>query len=591
MSGFDVRDAARAMRRDSWVRPHLRTHWKMLAAAVLLSSLAFVFASALMFTSGYMISLAATIPFTVLALHLPSIFVRIFGVGKPVLQYLERLASHDWVLRMTSSLRVRLYDVVERRPVGSSTGRMLGLFADDLENLQNLCLRTLFPMIVVTAMCVIVVVAFGVLSPLMGLAMLAVVGLAAFAVPLWSLSVNAAREARRRKTVSSMYDKAAEDVFGVVDWGLSGRREEFLERLSAPYEATYADARARDGFERWMSVLRQALYCAAIVGVFAWAAYAFAGAGAQSDGFVVTVAAQALGGVTMHDSVPYAANWIAAFVLCMFPLLDVFSPASEAMLGFAEHKGSLDELNALDADGAGAGEGEASDKAATNMPGCRSVENAVELRSVRVSHDGGGTCVLDGVDLCVRKGERVAIVGRSGAGKSTLMDVIGDKLAPSSGNVGVSGKVGYIEQFPYVFRKSLRENLLLAKPNATDEELMQALEDVGLSGLVEQLPGGLDALMAEGGATLSGGERHRLALARILLFHCDVVLLDEPYLGLDEETRREVSSAMLRALRGKTVLMVTHGMDQAMEMDEVYRVEAGSVRLLKSRVAGGESCV
>lgn len=589
MSGFDVRDAARAMRHDSWVRPHLRTHWKMLAAAVLLSSLAFVFASALMFTSGYMISLAATIPFTVLALHLPSIFVRIFGVGKPVLQYLERLTSHDWVLRMTSSLRVRLYDAVERRPVGSSTGMMLGLFADDLENLQNLCLRTLFPMIVVAVMYVVVIVGFGVLSPLVGLMMLAVVGLAAFAVPFWSLSVSGARELRRRKTVSGMYDKAAEDVFGVVDWGLSGRRKEFLERLSAPYEAAYGEARRRDGFGRWMSVLRQALYCVAVVGVFAWAAYAFAGAGAQADGFFVTGAAQALGGVTMHDSVPYAANWIAAFVLCMFPLLDVFSPASEAMLGFAEHKGSLDELNALDADGAGAGE--VSDKAAANMLGCRSAENAVELRSVRVSHDGGGTCVLDGVDLCVRKGERVAIVGRSGAGKSTLMDVIGGRLVPSSGNVGVSGKVGYIEQSPYVFRKSLRENLLLAKPNATDDELMEALEDVGLSALVGRLSEGLDTLMAEGGATLSGGERHRLALARILLFHCDVVLLDEPYLGLDEETRREVSRAMLRALRGKTVLMVTHGMDQAMEMDEVYRVEDGSVRLLKSRVAGGESCV
>ena len=506
-----------------------------------------------------------------------------------MLQYLERLASHDWVLRMTSSLRVRLYEAVERRPVGSSTGRMLGLFADDLENLQNLCLRTLFPMIVITAMYVIVVVAFGVLSPLMGLAMLVVVGLAAFAVPFWSLSVNAAREARRRKTISSMYDKAAEDVFGVVDWGLSGRREEFLERLSAPYEGAYVDARARDGFERWMSVLRQALYCVAVVGVFAWAAYAFAGTGAQADGFVITGAAQALGGVTMHDSVPYAANWIAAFVLCMFPLLDVFSPASEAVLGFAEHKGSLYELNALDADGAGAAD--ASDKPAANMPGCQSAENAVELWSVRVSHDGGGTYVLDGVDLCVRKGERIAIVGRSGVGKSTLMDVIGGKLAPLSGNVSVSGKVGYIEQFPYVFRKSLRENLLLAKPNATDEELMEALEDVGLSGLVGRLSEGLDTLMVEGGATLSGGERHRLALARILLFHCDVVLLDEPYLGLDEETRREVSSAMLSALQGKTVLMVTHGMDQAVEMDRVFRVEDGSVRLLKSRVAGSESCV
>lgn len=586
MSGFDARGAVHAMRHDSWVRPFLRDHWKMLALAVLLSVSAFVFASALMFVSGYMISLAATIPLTVLALHLPSIFVRIFGVGKPVLQYFERLASHDWVLRMTSSLRVRLYEAVERRPAASSTGRMLGLFADDLENLQNLCLRTLFPMMVTAVLYVLVVVAFGALSPLMGLMMLVAAGLAAFAIPFWSLAANAAREARRRSTVRGMFDSATEDVFGVVDWGLSGRREEFLDRLSAPYEAAYAYSRGRNSFERWMSVLRQASYCVVVIGVLAWASYAFAGPGASADGFVASGAAQALAGVTMHDSVPWAANWIAAFVLCMFPLLDAFSPATEAMMGVAEHKGSLDELSRLDEE-----DGDLRALDAEPLSPCLDADDAVELESASVSYDGGKTCVLDNASLQVKKGCHIAIVGRSGAGKSTLLDVIGGKVTPSSGKARVSGKVGYIEQFPYVFRKSLRENLLLAKSDASDDEVMQALGDVGLMPLVNRLPDGLDTLMAEGGATLSGGERHRLALARILLFHCDIVLLDEPYLGLDDETCREVSRAMLEALHGKTILMVTHSMDQALRMDEVYRVEDGRLRLVKSMVASGESCV
>ena len=108
-SGF--RDA---WKRDAWVRPFLARYRGVLAAAIALSVIAYVFAAALMFTSGYMISLAATIPFTVLALHVPSLFVRIFGIGKPLVQYVERLSSHDWVLRMTSSLRRRLYDAIER---------------------------------------------------------------------------------------------------------------------------------------------------------------------------------------------------------------------------------------------------------------------------------------------------------------------------------------------------------------------------------------------------------------------------------------------------------------------------------------------
>ena len=107
---------ASVLRRDAWVKPFFFRYRKALALALFLGLLTFGFASALMFTSGYLVSASAVVE-TILFLHLPLIFVRIFGVGKPILQYLERLTSHDWVLRMTSGLRLKLYRALERDAV------------------------------------------------------------------------------------------------------------------------------------------------------------------------------------------------------------------------------------------------------------------------------------------------------------------------------------------------------------------------------------------------------------------------------------------------------------------------------------------
>ena len=561
--------------RDGWVRPFLREHRLLLAIAVLLSVMSVLFASALMFTSGYMISLAATIPFTVLALHVPSIFVRIFGIGKPILQYAERLTSHDWVLRMTSSLRFRLYSTIEALSAESALGRMLGLFADDLEHLQNLCLRTIFPMIVISATYLIVVVAFGILSPVVGLTMLVCIGLAAFALPFWSLAANGASIEVHRRIVGEMYEELSEDVLGVVDWGLAGRRSEFAGRIGESYEEAYREARKASSFERRISILRQVLYCAMVVCVLAWASYAFSPyGGASGDAFLATDAANGIAGMTMHDSLPYAANWIAAFVLFMFPLMDSFSPATEAVLGAAEHKGALEELNGLDArleDRRGRGH----DKHGEMEP-CADEGNAIELDGVTFAYSDGKP-ILEDASMRVAKGEHVALMGRSGAGKSTLLALMSGEIQPLNGKARRTGKVGLIEQFPYVFRKSLRENLLMAKPDATDEELVSALESVQLTGLLERLPDGLGTLMAEGGATLSGGERHRLAVARILLYDCDIVLLDEPYLGLDEETRKSVSDTLLDVLGDKSIVLVTHDSSHAEPFDRIVRVEGGKI--------------
>ena len=168
---------ASVLRRDAWVKPFFFRYRKALALALFLGLLTFGFASALMFTSGYLVSASAVVE-TILFLHLPLIFVRIFGVGKPILQYLERLTSHDWVLRMTSGLRLKLYRALERDAVffraTHRTGDVLGLLAEDIGHIQNLYLRTVFPMVTAWLLFVVLVACLGWFSLWLALAMLLV---------------------------------------------------------------------------------------------------------------------------------------------------------------------------------------------------------------------------------------------------------------------------------------------------------------------------------------------------------------------------------------------------------------------------------
>ena len=165
------RESAPLWRRDRWVKPFFKQYRKALAAALALGVATFVFAAALMFTSGYLIS-GAPLVVTVLALNVPLGLVRLFGVGKPFLQYFERLASHDWVLHMTSALRLRLYRAVEAEALSPRakrrTGDVLGLLAEDIGHLQNLYLRTLFPLVIAGVLYLVLVAATGVLSPWLG---------------------------------------------------------------------------------------------------------------------------------------------------------------------------------------------------------------------------------------------------------------------------------------------------------------------------------------------------------------------------------------------------------------------------------------
>lgn len=210
---------------------------------------------------------------------------------------------------------------------------------------------------------------------------------------------------------------------------------------------------------------------------------------------------------------------------------------------------------------------------------------SVEFRDVSYHYEGGG-CV-EGVSFSARADEKIGVVGKSGAGKSTLAGLFAGFLAPDGGEVLLNGdavdltadawkqQVRYIPQHPYVFRATLADNIRFYRPDATREEVEAAANAVGLDGLIAELADGLDTLVGEGARGLSGGQAHRVALARVMLDEkARVLVFDEPTAHLDIETEYDLKPAMLAAMAGKLVLFATHRLHWMADMDRVITLEA-----------------
>lgn len=548
-----------ALRRDTWVKPFFFRYRKALALALLLGLMTFGFASALMVTSGYLVSASAMVE-TVLFLHLPLIFVRIFGAGKPILQYLERLTSHDWVLRMTSGLRLKLYEALERDAVffraTHRTGDVLGLLAEDVGHIQNLYLRTVFPTAVAWLLYVAVVACLGWFSLWLALAMLLVLGVAVFLVPLVSVLANAARQARHKQMKNELYAELADNVLGVSDWVFSGRADEYLVRHKDREREMRAIQQRMERFGRRRDLVLQALFGLCAVLLLAWAGWRFGPEGGD------------------------AVNWIAAFVLGFFPLIDAFAPLSSAAVEAGAYRDSIERLNDLPAPG--------EDAAPVSVP---HAPFDVRIEHASYRYPGAARDVLVDVSLTVPQGQRIAVLGRSGAGKSTLASLVRGDVRPDAGTATLGGAptaglgdeaarwIGVIQQRTYLFNMTLRDNLRIGREDASDDEIWDALDKVGLRPMVERLPHGLDTMVDEAGLRFSGGERHRVALARVLLQDVPVVVLDEPTVGLDPLTERALLDTLFEALAGKTVIMITHHLAGVGAMDRVVFVEGGRIVL------------
>lgn len=552
----------KAFKKDTWVKPFLKKYRKALVLALILGFLTFFSAGALMFNSGYLISRAASLPENILMIYVPIVFTRGFGVSRPVFRYVERLVSHNWVLRMTSQLRLKLYTTLEKDAIffkrNYRMGDILGLLAEDINHIQNLYLRTIFPTVIAWILYAFLIIGLGYFSWWFALVMALVLFIVTFLLPLWSVLVNGARQEQEKQLKNALYTDLTDNVLGISDWIFSQRGQEYVQ-LHEESEAGLLKVQDKlRRFNRRRNLLLQSVFGIIVVLLIFWTSQQFVG---------------------NHGG---AANWIAAFVLCVFPLVDAFAVLPDAAQETNIYKDSLERLNDLP------------EKADIEPVTALTGPLDIEVQDVSFRYEKGTRQVLDHLNVTIPQGEKIAILGRSGSGKSTLATLIRGDLIPNSGQLTLAGVetyrlgdtisdyIGVIQQAPYLFHTTILNNLRIGNEQVSIEEVWTVLERVGLKELVEKLPDGLDTMVDEAGLRFSGGERHRMALARILLKDTPIVLLDEPTVGLDPITEQALIDTFFGQLDGKTVIWITHHLQGIEKMQRVIFIEDGQLEMTGS---------
>lgn len=548
----------------AWVKPYVQQNKKLLVLVFFLGTMTFICTSALMFTSGYLISKSATHPENILLVYVPIVLVRTFGIFRPVFNYAEQLTSHSLVLKILSKMRVRLYQKLETQALTLSkrfsTGNLLGVLADDLEHLQNLYLKTVFPSIFAIILYIIAIVALGFFSVPFALLMALLLFVLVVIIPLISLLTNRKRMIQMKALRGELYTSLTDAVMGLSDWKISGNQQKFLTAYEDIEQRQDALEYAMNTFNRRRNLLFQA-----IIAVMTLLMIIFAGISANAGEFT-------------HI-------WIAAFVLVVFPLAESFAPVSDAVSHLPNYETSLKRLDTIEVED----ENIASLK--EQVLNLKDQSLAISINNVTFKYDGTHQDVLHQMNLHFQQGEKIAILGKTGSGKSTLAKLILGDLKPTKGSVKINEQdtstihedialiVGVLEQKPHLFDTTVMNNIRLGNVHATNEEVIEAAKKVQMHDYIESLPHGYNTRMHELGERFSGGERQRIALARILLQDTPIVILDEPTVGLDAITEKKLIDTILKSLEGKTIIWITHHLTGVDQMDRVIFIDNGTVFL------------
>lgn len=532
-----------------------------LALALLLGTLAIGSSVGLMATSGYLISRASEQP-PVMYLMIAVTATRAFGMGRAVFRYAERLVSHDAVLRMLADTRVAVYRRLERlAPAGlrkTRRGDLLSRLVADVDALQDYWLRWLLP---ASAAAVVGAGAVGFtawLLPEAGAVLAVGLLLAGVGVPLLSGAVARRAERRLAPARGALATRVADLLTGTAELTVAGA-------------LTRRTARAKEADAELTRIASRTATATALGD----------GLGALATGLTVTAAA-VVGVQALHDG---RLSGIALAVVVLTPLA-----AFEAVLGLPlavqyrqrVRKSAERVYEVLDAPEPVP---EPADPAQ-----CPQTPFPLRVEGLHARYEGQGRDALAGVGLTLERGRRIAVVGPSGSGKTTLAQVLLRFLGASEGTYSLGGTdaatldgdtvrelVGLCAQDAHIFDSSVRENLLIARKGATDDELRDALARARLREWTDSLPEGLDTLVGEHGARLSGGQRQRIALARALLADFPVLVLDEPAEHLDLPTADALTDDLLAATEGRTTLLITHRLAGLDAVDEVIVLDAGQV--------------
>ncbi len=474
---------------------------------------------------------------------MPSAGIRLLALGRTASRYGERLTTHDATLSVLAALRERLFrgwaEPGAARELARRPARLLFRLTGDIDALDSLYLRVLVPAAVAVVAALASCVALGLMNPLFGLAAGGALLVAGLGIPLFA-GRRATKHARRRTYgIEAIRARAIDLVAGQTDLLMAGRLD--AQRAAIADADRYA-ASADDCLNR----------------IEACVTFGFGlTTTALLAGSLLTVGALVEAGTI---SPPVATLGI----LIAFAAVEPFG---------ALRRGAMELGRTLLAAGRIAPRLSADEDVHRNgapLPGF-----AFCMNRVSASYDAS-TPVLHSVDLALKAGEKLALVGTSGAGKSTLLSLLAAEMRARQGVVECLD-VTLLTQRTELFQDSLRGNLQLANPDASDAVLHEALAAAGLLQDVAALPRGLETQLGEGGMGLSGGQSRRLALARLFLRDTPLWLLDEPTEGLDGATARDVMTRLADRAEGRSLVIATHIRREAAIADVIAVMEDGRI--------------
>ncbi len=514
----------------------------------------------LLATSGYLISAAALGP-PILTLTVAIVGVRAFAVIRSGSRYAERLLSHDVALRVQARTRRTFYDrLVPLVPGGlprMREGDLLSRAVADVDALQHLYVRALGPPVVALIVCALAAAIAAIMLPAAGIALALLLGVAAIGLPL--LSGAAGRRAGRRQAPAraALTAEVLEAVRFAPELAAYGLEEDRI-------------ARVRDADHDLARVSRSD---AAIGATSTGAVVALAGVAAAT---VLAVAIPAVGGGWLDGVL------LAALALLALAAVDALAPlpaAAQHLAATASAMRRLEEITERPPPVA---------DPADPLPVGR--RPALALAGARLRYSPDGPWVLDGVDLRLDPGSRVAVVGASGAGKSTIANVLVRFRDLDDGHATIDGvnvrryaqddirrAVRLCEQDAHLFAASIADNVRIGDPGADDPRVRRALARAGLAAWLDGLPEGLDTPVGEAGAQVSGGQRSRIALARALVSGAPVLILDEPTAHLDAVSTEAFVEDVIAGAGDQSVLLITHSPIGLERFDEIVLLEDGHV--------------
>ncbi|MCO5386331.1 MAG: thiol reductant ABC exporter subunit CydC [Desulfosporosinus sp.] len=548
------------MKSTIWLIHLILPYWRRILLALILSALTITSHIGLMATSAYLLARAALHP-PVLDLMVTIVGVRFFGLSRAVFRYLERYVSHDVTFRVLSRIRVKFYQGLE--PLAPAlllnfrSADLLRRIVTDVETQQNLFLKVLSPPIVA----VLVLCGYGFFLARYDMRFTVILAasflMAGLVIP-WLIKSLSKRAGHHLVTLrAELNSQVADSLLGITELAAYGQVQSHLEKIrNTNQKLTNHQRRVA-----WLSA-----FSLAITGMLAnlsmWMILVLG---------IILVEKGKLSGVNLGMlALGTLSSFEALFPLALVPHhLEQNRAAADRLLELIEAEPAIKDHEAVFA---------------------KPQEMSLTFHEVSFKYGEREPWALKQLSLQIAEKGKVAIVGASGAGKTSIVNLLLRFWEYNEGRIELGGHslqqytqeevrdfVGVVTQRTHIFNATIRENLLLAKPGASEEELILASQRAKLHDFVRSLPKGYDSLVGEGGFKLSGGQRQRLAIARVLLKNASILILDEAMEGLDPITERDVLEEVYKLMDGRTTLVITHHISGLERMDEILVLDQGQV--------------